>query len=226
MAKKRNDQTIISEAIGSSEESSVLDIESYILYSGSDHVPTFGGAFEGGIQVQQVPDEFAACIKAILDTGEPINNYLEIGSAAGGSAFLMHHFFHPANIILVDDNKHPKAHIRPYILRDVPHRDIIGNSHDQGTINKVIATGLIFDVIMIDGDHFYDGASFDVQHYSQVLRSGGFLIFHDSRIGTPYGCYGVARDIEQSPEWSVVNEYLSSKYPVCGILLARKVVTE
>lgn len=219
MATKKKVDTIITEP---EKRPSALEIETFILYSGSDHVQTFGGSFEGGIQVQQVPDEFAACIKTIMDSGEPIKNYLEIGSAAGGSAFLINHFLHPENIILVDNNKHPKAHVRSYILRDMKYREIIGNSHDQGTIDQVRATGLLFDAILIDGDHFYEGVVADVKNYAKFLRSGGFLIFHDSRIGSPYGCYGVARDIEQSSEWLVVDEYISSKYPVCGILLARK----
>jgi len=202
------------------------EIEKFIIDSGSDHLATFGGSFEGGIQAQQCPSELAACIKAILDTGETINSYLEIGSAAGGSAFLIEHFFHPGKIVLVDNNQHPKAHIRPYILRDIPHDEIIGNSHDEGTINRVKDLGIEFDCLMVDGDHFYEGAKSDVDAYGNLLKDGGFLIFHDSKIGSPFGCYQVAQELKEDEEWKVIGEYISEIGPVCGILLLKKSITD
>ena len=63
------------------------EIKQFILDAGSDHVPTFGGKFEGGIQAQQRAEEFAPCLKAIIDSGQVIESYLEIGSAAGDLLF-------------------------------------------------------------------------------------------------------------------------------------------
>src|SRR3972149_4521353 len=94
----------------------VEEIEQFVIDAGSDHVPTFGGKYEGGMQIQQIPDEIAPCIMAILKSGEPIKNYLEIGVAAGGMVALINHYFHPGKIVLIDDNAHPKHHIRPYVL--------------------------------------------------------------------------------------------------------------
>ncbi len=62
----------------------------------------------------------APCIKAILNSGEFPAHYLEIGAAAGGTTYLIDHFLEPRIIVLIDDNKHPKAHLRPYVLRDIP----------------------------------------------------------------------------------------------------------
>ncbi len=197
-------------------------IEQFVLDAGSDHLPTFGGKFEGGIQCQQVPDEIAPCILKILESGEPMKIYLEIGSAAGGSVFIMHHFFSLDRIVVIDDNKHPKAHIRPYILRDIPHDEILGNSHDDGTAAKVRSLGILFDAFMVDGDHFYNGVKADVETYGEFLRPGGFLIFHDSRIGKPFGCYQVFQDLKIDKRWELIEEYVSEKYPVCGIGLFRK----
>lgn len=197
-------------------------IEQFILDSGSDHLGTFGGSFEGGVQAQQVPDELAPCIKAMLD--DTIENYLEIGSAAGGSAFLIDHYFHPKRMVLIDNNQHPKAHIRSYVLRDIPHEEIIGDSHHEDTVACLRQLRVCFDAILIDGDHMYDGVKADVKTYSEFLKPNGFLIFHDSQIGYPYGCAGVAVDLKQDKKnWKLVDEYISKTEQKCGILLLRKV---
>ena len=204
------------------------DIEQFILDSGSDHLGTFGGLFEGGIQCQQVADELAPCILAILESDNlpTLKFYLEIGSAAGGSAFIINHFLKPDKIVIVDDNQHPKAHIRPYILRDIPHVEIIGNSHDTATASRVYDMGVLFDILLIDGDHFYEGVKADVETYGEFLRPGGFLIFHDSQIGAPYGCYQVSQALKQDKRWRLVGEFISVKHKPCGIALFRKVKDE
>lgn len=202
------------------------DIEQFILDSGSDNLGTFGGLFEGGIQCQQVADELAPCILAIIESREVIESYLEIGSAAGGSAFIINHFLKPDKIVVVDDNQHPKAHIRPYILRDITHDEVIGNSHDDATATQAENFDIIFDLLMVDGDHFYEGVKADVETYGEFLRPGGFLIFHDSQIGAPYGCYQVSQELKQDKRWCLVGEFISVKHKPCGIALFRKVTDE
>jgi len=202
-------------------------IEQFILDAGSDSLGYFGGTFEGGIQCQQVADEFAPCIKAILDSGFPIETYLEIGSAAGGSVFIINHFFNPKTIVIVDDNAHWKAHIRPYILRDVPHTEIVGNAHDIETASRVFDLGVLFDALLIDGDHIYEGVKADVETYSEFLKPGGFLIFHDSQIGAPFGCAKVFKELKTDKRWTFVDEYVSKKHSnPCGVGLFRKAVDE
>ncbi len=200
----------------------VEDIEQFILDAGSDHLPTFGGKFEGGIQCQQVPDEIAPCILAILESGEPIMRYLEIGVAAGGTTFLMNHFFHPERIISIDDNRHPKAHVRPYVLRDIPHEEIIGLSQAPGTIDALAAIGIIFDMILIDGDHSYDGVRQDVDIYREFLRPGGFMILHDSAL-PDFGVQKVVNEIKGEDWAELIGEYVTAKHSrPCGVALFQK----
>jgi len=217
--KKVSDENTVS----ITQSITLAKIEATINSEGSDHLPTFGGTYEGGIQCQQCPDEFAQCIQAIIDSGLVINSYLEIGSAAGGSAFLINKFFHPAKIVLIDNNQHPKAHIRDYILRDVLREEIIGNSHNQSTIESLRRLGGNYNLMMIDGDHFYEGVKADVENYRQFLSDGGLLIFHDSVVGAPYGCYQVAQELKQDKRWEIVGEFISETSTKCGILLLRKV---
>jgi len=198
------------------------EIEQYIFNAGSDDVATFGGRFvEGSIQAQQVPDELAPCLVKML-TGEAIDNYLEIGSAAGGSAFIVNRFLKPKRIVLVDDNKHHKAHIRNYILQNVHREEIIGDSHDEEVLNKVKGLNIVFDALMIDGDHFYNGIKQDMDNYGKFLKDDGFLMLHDSVIGNPYGCTKFFEELKRDKRWEFVAEFVSRKYNKCGIGLFKK----
>ncbi len=137
-------------------------IEQFILDAGSDNLGVFGGKFEGGIHCQHVPDEMASCILAILESGLPIKTYLEIGVAAGGTTFLMNHFFHLEKIILIDDNKHHKAGLRAEVLKNINYREIIGRSDAEESVRIISDLDILFDIILIDGDHSYEGVNGDV----------------------------------------------------------------
>lgn len=199
-------------------------IENFIAESGSDHVPTFGGKFEGGIQCQQIADELAPCIMAILESGEPVRSYLEIGAAAGGTTFIFNHFFKLNAIVLIDDNRHPKAHVRSYILRDIIRNEIIGNSHADGTISALKEIGTNFDIVLIDGDHTYAGVSNDVDIYRHFLREGGFLILHDSAL-SEWGVKQMTVELKKDKGFEFIGEYVTQKHSrPCGVALFNKVV--
>ena len=186
------------------------EIEQYVYEAGCDDVGTFRGKFEGGIQAQQIPDEIAPCINAILESGEMTKHYLEIGVAAGGTTRIMHHFLKFDQIVLIDDNQHPKAHIRPYILDGIKHIEIIGTSLAQGTIDKLKSLNLMFDVIFIDADHSYLGISRDVKLYREFLRPGGFLILHDTLLPEWGPIYATA-ELKKDKEMKFLGEYATKK---------------
>jgi hypothetical protein len=202
---------------------SIEDIENFVIEAGSDHVQTFGGKFEGGSQIQQIADEIAPCIHAILESGHPIKAYLEIGACAGGTVFLMNQFLKPEKIVLIDNNRHPKHHIRPYILTDIEHIEIIGDSHAQGTIDALKLTDIIFDCILVDGDHSYPGCKMDVDIYREFLNDGGFIILHDSQL-KECGVKQVVEEMKADEGFEFIGEYLSEKHThVLGVALFRKV---
>lgn len=201
--------------------SSAKEIEHFIFSSGSDHIPTFGGAFEGGIQCQQVPDELAACVFAIIESKEKIESYLEIGVAAGGTTRIIHHFLKPETIVLIDDNKHPKAHLRPYILDKIQREEIIGDSRDPRTKDGLGTK--VFDLMFVDADHSYEGVKADLENYLPYLRTGGFVALHDSIMPM----FGIARKVQElktDKRVQFVGEYASRNYaPRCGLALFQKV---
>ena len=155
---------------------------------GSDSIAVFGGTFEGGINLQQVPDEIVPCINDIIKSKHKIENFLEIGSAAGGTSFLFDRVFDLENIVIVDDNRHPKHELRSDNLKNVKAKvsEYINDSKYHGSINFVKNLSIKFDVILIDGDHSHDGVVSDINNYSQFLSDDGFLILHDT-----VACLGV-----------------------------------
>lgn len=194
-------------------------IEQFILDAGSDSLAVFGGAYEGGVHIQQVPDELAPCILAILNSGEEVKSFLEIGAASGGTTYVLNHFFSPEKIVLIDDNGHPKHILRPDILKDVARQEIIGNSRHQTIIEQVNGP---FDLIVVDGDHSYEGVKADVDNYLPLLRKGGFLILHDS-ILPDWGVPRMVKELKEGTTVLLVEEYVSESAPKCGVALFRKV---
>jgi cephalosporin hydroxylase len=203
------------------KKQSVEEIERFVLAAGSDSIAVFKGAFEGGVHIQQVPDEIAPCIKAMVDSGETMKSLLEIGSAAGGTTFLLNHFFGLENIVLIDDNRHPKHTLRPQILEGIERKEIIGNSRDQAVIDQIEGQ---FDVLIIDGDHSYEGVTADIGNYLPFLRDRGFLVLHD----TATWIWGsevprASLELQQDKLVEFVDEFVSKTPPVCGVALFRKV---
>ena len=197
----------------------IKEIEQFVIESGSDSLAVFGGKFEGGIHIQQIPDEIAPCISEILKSGK-IKSYLEIGVAAGGTAFVFNHYFHP-EIVLIDDNKHHKAALRPKVMDKIIRHEIIRKSGDNAAI--AAAQDLSpYDLILIDGDHSYQGVNADVKNYLPMLNKEGFLVFHDSaRSG--FGIKRMVKELKKDTSLKFINEYVSKKMTPCGVALFRRV---
>jgi cephalosporin hydroxylase len=197
------------------------EIKEFILNAGSDNISVFSGKFEGGVHCQQVPDEFAQAIAAILQTGKQIGNYLEIGVAAGGTTYHIAYYFTPENVVLVDDNMHPKAPLRPEILAGTKRREIIGKSGSNRVKEEVAALGLKFDLIIIDGDHTYEGVKADVENYLPYLADDGIVMFHDSAL-PDWGVMAVVAELKGSNDLEFIGEYKSTIRAPLGIALFRK----
>jgi len=198
------------------------EIEQFVIDAGSDNLGVFGGAYEGGIHVQQIPDEIAPCILAIMESGHKVESYLEIGAASGGTTFIINHFFKPKGIILIDDNKHHKAGLRQTVLDGVNRREFIGSSISEEILDGVAGLNITFDLIFIDGDHHYPGVKMDTIFYLPYLRPSGYLALHDSALPA-WGVMRVVRELKKDPQLQFVAEYVSQKHLApCGLALFRK----
>lgn len=58
---------------------------------------------------------------------------------------------------------------------------IEGNSHDKLTYNALLTAlnGQLIDFLFIDGDHTYEGVKQDYEMYSPLVRTSGYIAFHD-----------------------------------------------
>lgn len=205
------------------QASRINEIQEFIQNAGSDNLSVFSGKFEGGVHCQQVPDEFAQAIAAMQEYQREIDNYLEIGVAAGGTTYHMDYFFSPENIVLIDDNMHIKAPLRAEILAGIPARkEIIGKSGSDRVKQEVAALGLKYDLIIIDGDHTYEGVKADVENYLPWLADGGFLMFHDSAL-PDWGVMAVVAELKGSKDLEFIGEYKSTMRAPLGIALFRKI---
>lgn len=200
----------------------IEEIKEFILNAGSDNISVFSGKFEGGVNCQQVPDEFAAAIAAMQEYRREIGNYLEIGVAAGGTTYHMNYFFSPEKIVLIDDNMHIKAPLRAEILAGIPDRkEIIGKSGSDRVKEEIAALGLKYDLIVIDGDHTYAGVKADVDNYLPYLADGGIVMFHDSAL-PDWGVVAVVAELKGSKDLDFIGEYKSQMRAPLGIALFKK----
>jgi cephalosporin hydroxylase len=188
---------------------------------GSDSQLVFGGTFEGGINLQQVPDEIVNCINEIISSKKDIKNFLEIGSAAGGTSFLFDYVFDLENIVIIDDNQHPKHGLRPENLKKAKGKvnEFIGNSQTPDAIDFIKNLKMKFDVILIDGDHSYAGVTLDIKNYEPFLNKGGFLILHDIEIVPSVKT--VFEELEKDYSW-ITKKYISEIRRPCGLGLLKR----
>lgn len=117
-----------------------------------------------------------------------INNFLEIGTDLGGS-FLEIGLLASGKKISIDlpydssdwrkeEYKKRNSHIQSLLKNTYL---LERNSHDPQTIVELknILKNEKLDLLFIDGDHSIDGVSQDFLMYSELVRDGGIIAFHD-----------------------------------------------
>jgi predicted O-methyltransferase YrrM len=119
------------------------------------------------------------------------NTIMEIGTASGGTLFLLSRVAsNEATILSIDL---PRGGFGGgYGVWRIPlYKSFAGkkqniylirkNSHDEQTLKKVrlILADTLIDLLFIDGDHTYKGVKKDFELYSQLVIKGGIIAFHD-----------------------------------------------
>ncbi len=149
---------------------------------GSDNLEVCGGTCVGGIHSQQIPDEIAPLIFDIIGwvfLEMPPKRMLEIGTASGASSFIFNHFFNLDHITIIDDNKHKNHIYRKDILNGINYVEFIGDSHSNDALDFVKGLDMAYDIILIDGDHSYNGVKRDMEMYYQFSDYMSWIILHD-----------------------------------------------
>jgi cephalosporin hydroxylase len=124
----------------------------------------------------------------------------EIGTASGGTLFLLAQVCAPDALLLSVDLGLPRerslVHGR-FARRKQKIVSVRGDSRAPATVQRVRSRlrGHPLDLLFIDGDHSYDGVKADFVNYSPLLRPGGLIVLHDiipdhgARYGKPTTSY-------------------------------------
>lgn len=154
-----------------------------IRASGTDSLSHFGNGYthEGGLLLQQNPDEFAA-LTLFLRERKPHRHYMEIGSASGGACLFLSREVGFESIVSLDDGQHPRATAQAEHFAQVPNfTQYLGDSHSAEAREFLKMTARDkFDVAFIDGDHSYEGVWQDIELTLPFCRTGTLIVLHDT----------------------------------------------
>jgi hypothetical protein len=171
-----------------------------IRAAGTDNLGHFGNGykFEGGLALQQNPDEFAAAV-ACMDDLFPATlafqtnySYLEIGIASGGTLrFIADHVCF-SRLFAIDDRGHARAGEQRdnFDAMKIKPTCYYGDSHSKAARDWVRFIVGKVDFVFIDGDHSYDGCKQDLQ---MVLPFARYVMLHDT-----VACEGVKQTWDEA----------------------------
>lgn len=169
---------------------------------------------EGGLRLQQNPSEFASLV-LLLQERRPIGEYIEIGSASGGTGRYLADAVSFATFTSIDDGRHPDApHQTDNFAKIEGFGQFLGDSHSEAARDYLTQRFPLHDieVAFIDGDHSWEGVSQDINLVRPFCRSGAWLVFHDT-----VACEGVERAWISSIRKGVISpvaEFIGNEVPL------------
>lgn len=117
----------------------------------------------------------------------PPARVVELGTAAGGT-FMVWCEVAQENATLVSvDLDQDEERILGYAHPRQTVRVIEGDTHDPNTRRQVEDYVGHIDLLHIDADHSGDAVRADWDDYSELVRPGGHIVFHDISDGGPIG---------------------------------------
>ncbi|HVS85134.1 MAG TPA: CmcI family methyltransferase [Gaiellaceae bacterium] len=155
---------------------------------------TFKPGWDCGLETVQVREEIERLWALAREEG--VRSVLEVGTAAGGTLFLLAAAAADGATLVTLDLPHPRGYRRHRgpIYRSFARRGqrivtIRASSHDPATVERVRAElrGQPLDLLFIDGDHSRASVTRDYELYRPLVRPGGLVAFHDIVPGPPDG---------------------------------------
>jgi predicted O-methyltransferase YrrM len=186
-----------------------------IRAAGTDSLSHFGNGYthEGGLCLQQNPDEFAALTLFLRERG-PHKDYMEIGSASGGACLFLSREVGFNSVLSMDNGEHPRAVEQSGHFAQIANfKQFLGDSHSEEARHFLEENfeGK-FDVVFIDGDHSYEGLWQDIQLMRPFCRRGTLMILHDT-----VACEDVRRAWFQSTREKILKplaEFIGAEKPL------------
>lgn len=170
--------------------------------------PEFKASFGTGLYIWQYPNQFARYLVALSKLG--VRSYMEIGVRHGGTFVstveYLKRFGRVDSAVAVDLNDCPS--VSEY-CRTEPKASFL-KTNSRSDEFKAFMTSHRFDLVLIDGDHSYEGCRND---YDMVKASADMLAFHDIEENA---CPGVARvwnDLKRSSAGAYDFYEFKDQYP-------------
>lgn len=166
--------------------------------------------FNNPIPFWQIQTEICSFVSLVKERN--VVNILEIGTAGGGSLFMLSQVCSKDSVMISIDLPYGKfgggypedrIHVYKALARAKQKIKLIReDSHNIDTYNKVaqLLDDQKLDLVFIDGDHSYDGVKRDFELYSKLLNKNGIIAFHDIVNGTIENVGGVPKF------WSEIKE--------------------
>jgi len=209
----------------------VEEIKQAIIDAGSDDELVFGfPEKEGGLHIQQNPDEYAEFVHYVATHLPPAKLAIDIGIAAGGQTKFLRDYYPVEKTLIVDIGLHPKFHhwarIRQLVKTDIV-LELIADSHTREVREALLPYRGQVDFAFIDGDHSYTGLKKDIELVKVLARPGATFILHDTT-AVP-DCAQVSEELKTDPDFELLRDinthfgisiwkYLAVKAPKGGWL--------
>jgi cephalosporin hydroxylase len=148
--------------------------------------------------------------------GDKPINYLEIGSYAGCSVSLISSHNYPTNCYSLDlgspiDPNVVKRNVSKFKNSLSTFEYIQGDSSNPEIISLVDKKLNNLDILFIDGNHTRFGVFNDFNHYSKLVKNGGYICFDD------YLDFQYSPDVKGAVD-DIVKELNPTEYDIIGLL--------
>lgn len=151
------------------------------------------GAYEGGIELQQIPEEYVEYLTFLRN--KKFNSYMNVGIGNCGS-FMTEVYIQEGlkRAVAVDNTSYgqftnmERINERFQWIRD--NTELSLDFYNMDSIDYYKNNNEKFDIIFIDGDHSYEGVKLDYENCLLILNDGGYIVLHDIN---SIACPGVIR---------------------------------
>lgn len=212
-----------------SHSMAITDLPALISELGSNIPGYFHNKYEGGLRLQQVPNELSQLSASLLQrfAGTKVR-YLEVGVGSCGTLIFLGHLFAKHGGVLVpsaiDDFSYTsegrlldqRCRVR-WCEKNLGLRFLETDSSSQRSVEAWFGNNS-YDLILIDADHSFEGCLVDFLTYLPHLDRNGVLLFHDV---TSSSCAGVG-EVYKFAESYFETHQLFSESNNCGIGLLTK----
>jgi len=201
-----------------------IELKDWLSFeAGVNNASWFGSGLKvGGIELQQVPEEYAELLMLLKKI--KAKKYLSIGIGNGGS-FLVETYIQQETLeksVAVDNSSYWGINQRKSILEkkkwlESKLKDTLSvEFNDSDSVEFLQKCEETFDAIFIDGDHSYAGVKRDYDNALRLMNENGIMIFHDINSS---GCPGVVQLWQEIKNENCI-EFIHSN--TCGIGIFKK----